>query len=214
MVSGRVEVEIPLRNEYLAAENEILKSKINKPLRFNDHERIRLSKIGKKIGLEALREIACIVKPETVLEWFRKLVAKKFVGSMFKKRAGRPRINHELESLIVIFAQENPNWGYDRIAGVLLNLGFDVSDQTVGNILKRHGIPPVPNRSQATSWSKFIKNHQNVIAACDFFTTEVITPVGLITYYVLFFIHVRFHKRRVFKQAHFLWRRKFEKGSY
>ena len=190
LVSGRVEEEILLRNEYLAAENEILKTKIKSPLRFSDDERIRLAKIGKQIGLEALREIACIVKPETILEWFRRLVAKKFDGSMFRKKVGRPKTNHELESLIVKFAEENQSWGYDRIAGALSNLGFDVSDQTVGNILKKHGIPPVSNRTQETTWSKFIKNHQDVIAACDFFTTEVITPVGLITYYVLFFIHI------------------------
>ena len=91
LISGRVEKEILLRNEYRAAENEILKSKINKPLRFNDSERIRSAKIGKQIGLKALREIACIVKPETILEWFRRLVAKKFDGSMFRKRVGRPK---------------------------------------------------------------------------------------------------------------------------
>ena len=56
--------------------------------------------------------------------------------------------------------------------------------------MKRNGIPPVPSRTQETSWTKFIKNHQDVTAACDFFTTEVITPAGLITYYVLFFIHI------------------------
>jgi len=72
----------------------------------------------------------------------------------------------------------------------LSNIGYQVSDQTVGNILERNGIPPVPNRTQDTTWSKFIKNHQDVLAACDFFTTEVITPVGLITFYVLFFIHI------------------------
>jgi len=190
LVSGRVEKEILLRNEYLAAENEILKSKLNKPLHFDHSERIRLAKIGKQIGLQALREISCIGKPETILEWFRKLVAKKFDGSMFRKKVGRPRINRELESLIVKFAEENPSWGYDRIVGALSNIGHKVSDQTVGNILKRNGIPPVPNRDQETSWSKFIKNHQDVLAACDFFTVEVITPVGLITYYVLFFIHI------------------------
>ncbi len=70
------------------------------------------------------------------------------------------------------------------------NLGHEVSDQTVGNILKKNGIPPAPNRTQETTWSKFIKNHQDVIAACDFFTTAVITPAGLITYYALFFIHI------------------------
>ena len=65
-----------------------------------------------------------------------------------------------------------------------------MSDQTVGNILKRNGVPPSTNRDQETSWTKFIKNHQDVIAAGDFFTTEVVTPIGLITYYVLFFIHI------------------------
>ena len=65
-----------------------------------------------------------------------------------------------------------------------------MSDQTVGNILKRKGIPTVPNRNRDSTWSDFIKIHQDVIAACDFFTTEVITPFGLITYYVLFFIHI------------------------
>jgi len=190
LVSGKIDEELLLRNEYLAAENEILKSKIEKPLRFTNYERIRLAKIGKQIGLKALKEISCIVRPETILEWFRRLVAKKFDGSMFRKRAGRPRIDRELESLILKFAEENLSWGYDRLAGALSNLGYEVSDQTVGNTLKKNGIPPVPSRTQETTWSTFIKNHQDIIAACDFFTTEVITPAGLITYYVLFFIHI------------------------
>jgi transposase len=190
LVSGHVEKEILLRNEYLAAENEILKSKLNKPLQLNNYERIRLAKIGKRISLKALREIACIVKPETILEWFRRLVAKKFDGSKNRKKAGRSRIDHELETLVICFVEENPSWGYDRIAGALSNLGYKISDQTIGNILKRNGIPPVPNRTQDTTWANFIKKHQDVIAACDFFTAEVITPVGLITYYVLFFIHI------------------------
>ena len=118
-MSGGVEEEILLRNEYLAAENEILKSKIKKPLRFNDSEKIRLAKIGKRIGLKVLKETACIVSPATILEWFRRLVAKKFDGSKFRKKVGRPRINHELEVLIVQFAEENPSLGYDRITGAL-----------------------------------------------------------------------------------------------
>ncbi len=115
---------------------------------------------------------------------------RKFDGSLFRKNARRPRIDHELETLLLKFAEENPSWRYDRISEALSNLGYDVSDQTAGNILKRNGIPPVPSRTQETTWSKFIRNHQDVIPACDFFTTEVITPVGLITYYVLFFIYV------------------------
>jgi len=74
--------------------------------------------------------------------------------------------------------------------GVLSNLGFDISDQTVGNILRKNGIPPAPKRRPEISWHDFIKSHEDVLAACDFFTTEVITPAGLVTCYVLFFIHV------------------------
>ncbi len=176
LVSGNIEQELLIRNEYLAAENRILKSKLQKPVQFNDNERIQLAKIGKRMGFKALKEIPCIVKPETILRWFRKLVAKKFDGSSYRKTFGRPPISLEFEKLIIRFAEENPNWGYDRIAGALSNLGYKVSDRTVGNVLKRNGIPPAPERDQDTTWATFIKKHQNVIAACDFFAAEVITP--------------------------------------
>jgi len=91
---------------------------------------------------------------------------------------------------VVQFAEENPSWGHDRIVGALSNLGNKISHRTVGNVLKRNGISPAPDRNRDTTWANFIKTHQGVLAACDFFTTEVITPVGLITYYVLFFIHL------------------------
>jgi hypothetical protein len=86
--------------------------------------------------------------------------------------------------------EENPTWGYDRVAGALSNLGHDLSDETVGNILKRNGVPPTPRRKPDIPWSEFIERHQDVIAACDFFTAEVLTPIGLMTYYVLFFIKI------------------------
>jgi putative transposase len=65
-----------------------------------------------------------------------------------------------------------------------------VSDQTVGNILRRHGIEPVPERSKTTTWKEFIRRHRDVLAGTDFFTVEVLTWRGLVTYYVLFFIHL------------------------
>jgi len=188
LISGKVEEEILIRNEYLAAENEILKSKLKGIVKFKDAERIKLAKIGKRMGLKALKDVACIVKPETLLGWYRKLIAKKFDGSEFRKYPGKPKINAELENLVIQFAEENPSWGYGRIVGALSNLGFKICKQSVGNILNRNGITPAPNRDRNTNWSKFIKTHQSLIAACDFFTTEVITPAGLITYYVLLFI--------------------------
>jgi putative transposase len=92
-------------------------------------------------------------------------------------------------------AKENPGWGYDRIVGAMANLGHRLSDQTVGNILRRHDIPPAPKRKQATSWKDFIRAHMAVLVATDFFTVEVLTLRGLITYYVLFFIDLE--SRRV-----------------
>ncbi len=92
-------------------------------------------------------------------------------------------------------AKENSSWGYDRIVGAMANLdhnilGHNISDQTVGNILKRHDLPPAPKRKQTTSWKDFIRSHMAVLAATDFFTVEVLTLKGLRTYYVLFFIHL------------------------
>jgi putative transposase len=92
-------------------------------------------------------------------------------------------------------ARENSGWGYDRIVGALANLGHKLSDQTVGNILKRHGIAPAPKRSQTTTWKDFLRTHMAVLAGVDFFTVEVLTWRGLVTYYVLFFIHLE--SRRV-----------------
>ena len=92
--------------------------------------------------------------------------------------------------MIVRIAQENRSWGYDRIVGALANLGLTVSDQTVGNVLKRHGIAPAPERKTTTTWKEFIRTHMDVLVATDFFTAEVWTLGGLVTYYVLFFIHL------------------------
>ena len=77
----------------------------------------------------------------------------------------------------------------------MANLGYRLSDQTVGNILQRHGIPPAPERKRTTTWTDFIRAHMAVLAGTDFFTVEVLTLRGLVTYYVLFFIHLE--SRRV-----------------
>ena len=120
----------------------------------------------------------------------RRLVAKKFDGSRNRRHAGRPRTDKELEAQVVRLAKENRDWGYDRIVGALANLGYTISDQTVGNILKSHGIPPAPERKKTTTWKEFIRSHLDVLAATDFFTAEVWTKGGLVTYYVLFFMQV------------------------
>src|SRR6516162_923942 len=179
-----------LRNGHLVTENRILRNQITGRVRLTDRERTLLAAIGQQLGKKALEDVATIVKPDTILAWHRRLVAQKFDGSQRRKAPGRPTIDQELEALIVRIAQENRSWGYDRIVGALANLGLTVSDQTVGNVLKRHGIAPAPERKTTTTWKEFIRTHMEGLVATDFFTTEVWTLGGLVTYYVLFFIHL------------------------
>ncbi len=159
-------------------ENRILRRRITGRVRLTDGERRTLAAIGNQLGKQALAEVATVLKPDTILAWHPQLVAKKFDGSQKRRSPGRPTINAQLEALVVRLAQENRSWGYDRIVGALAHLGYTVSDQTVGNILKRHGIPPIPERKKTTTWKEFIGMHMDVVVATDFFTTEVWTWCG------------------------------------
>jgi len=123
-ISGSVDEELLLRNEYLVAENRILRDQIKERIQLSDAERQTLAEIGKKLGKKALEEVANIVKPDTILGWHRQLVAQKFDGSDQRKSPGRPRVDKELEDLVVKMAKDNRSWGYDRIAGALAELGL------------------------------------------------------------------------------------------
>ena len=189
-VTGTVNQELLLRNEYLAAENRILRGQIKGRLLLSEGEKATLAEIAHRLGRKALEDVAATAKPDTILGWYRQLIANKFDGSKFRRGVGRPKVDQETERLVVQMARENPSWGYDRIVGALANLGHRLSDQTVGNILCRRDIPPAPQRKKATSWKDFIRSHRDVLVGMDFFTTEVLTLKGLTTYYVLFFIHL------------------------
>jgi len=189
-VTGLVNQRLLLQCEYLAAENRILRSHLPARLRLSDPQRSTLAEIGKRLGRTQLAEVACVAKPDTILAWYRRLIARQFDGSKSRSYPGRPRIDAAIEALIVRLAKENSGWGYDRIVGALANLGHQVSDQTVGNTLKRYGLAPAPQRKQKTTWKEFIQAHMAVLAGTDFFTVEVLTWRGLVTYYVLFFLHL------------------------
>jgi len=193
-ITGTVDQELVLRNEYLSAENRILRAQIKGRLLLSHAEKATLAEIAHRIGRKALDELAAVARPETLLTWYRKLIANKFDGSKYRKSWGRPRVDEKTERWVVRMAKENPTWGYDRIVGAMANLGFRLSDQTVANILRRHDIPPAPKRKQATSWKDFIRAHKAILAATDFFTVEVLTLKGLMTYYVLFFLHIESRK--------------------
>jgi putative transposase len=167
-ITGTVDQELLLWNECLLAENRVLKAQLPGRLRLSDAERATLGEIGHRLGRKALSELATAATPDTILAWYRKLAARKFDGSSARRAPGRPPIDRDLEDLIVRTARENRSCGYDRIVGALANLGYEVSDQTVGNVLRRHGIPPAPERKRRTTWAQFIRVHLAVQASTDF----------------------------------------------
>ena len=181
--------------EYLREENRILRAKLpQKHLRFTDKERKRLARKGKALGRKALRELTTLVHPDTVLRWYRQLVAKKYDGSK-KRGPGRPRKPEELRQLVVRVALANRSWGYTRIRGALKNLGCTIGRTTIARILDDEGLPP--ETSKGPDWKTFLKAHWGHIAAMDFFTVEVLRPWGLVRYHVLFIIDLATRKVEV-----------------
>ncbi|MFQ5474139.1 MAG: integrase core domain-containing protein [Dehalococcoidia bacterium] len=169
---------------YLVEENRVLKEQMKgRALRLNDDQRRRLAAKAKVLGRKALDQVATIVTPDTLMRWHHRLIALKWTFEA-KKRVGRPGLMKAIAALIVRMARENSLWGYSRIQGELKDLGHCVARTTVANVMKANGIKPAPDRP--SSWKTFLKAHWGEIAATDFFATEVWTPLGLKTYYVLF----------------------------
>jgi len=155
-VTGLVNQRLLLENKYLAVGNSIWKERLQPGWRLSDGERATLAEIGRRLGRKGLQPVARLAKPDTILAWYRQLVAEKFDGCKKRHPPGWPRTSPEIEDLVVRLARENSGWGYDRMVGALANLGHPVSDQTVGNILRRRGMAPVPERSKMTTWKDFI----------------------------------------------------------
>src|SRR5512144_2178272 len=152
-------------------------------LRLTDDDRRRLAARAYRVGRAALREIATIATPDTLLRWHRQLIARKWT---YARQPGRRNVLVEIRRLVVGMAEENSTWGYTRIQGALKNVGHRVGRSTIARILKAAGVPPVPERP--TSWQTFLRAHWGAIAGADFFTTEVWTWHGLVTFYTVFVI--------------------------
>jgi transposase InsO family protein len=169
---------------YLIEENRLLRRQLGaQRLRLTDDDRRRLAARAYRLGRAALREIATVATPDTLLRWHRQLIARKWT---YARRLGRRGVLLEIRRLVIRMAEANPTWGYTRIQGALKNVGHRVGRSTIRRILKAAGLPPVPQRP--TSWQTFLKAHWGVIAGADFFTTEVWTWQGLVTYYTVFVI--------------------------
>ena len=176
--------------EYLQAENRALREQLGpKRIRWTDAQRRLLAEKARAVGRAALAELGPVVTPDTLLRWYRKLVATKYDGSR-RRKPGRPRTKPGIANLVVNMARDNPKWGYTRIRGALHNLGHDVARNTVKRILLEHGLEPAPERGRHTSWDTFLRAHMGAIAGADFFTVEVLRPFGLVRYFVFFVIDI------------------------
>jgi integrase-like protein len=178
--------------EYLQEENRVLKERMGgRRLRFTDAERRRLARKAQALGRKVLNELETLVTPDTLLRWYRELVASKWNYS-HRRCPGRPRVMKTIVDLVLRMALENPSWGYTRIRGALTNLGHQVGRGTIANILRDNGIEPAPEREAHTRWSTFLKAHWECLTATDFMSVEVCTIKGLVTQYILFFIDIVF----------------------
>ena len=156
---------------------------------------------AKAVGRAGEYGVASIVTPDTLLRWYRKLVAAKYDGSR-RRGSGRPRTKAALAELVRRMATENPGWGYTRIRGALWNLGYELGRNTIKRILVDAGIEPAPERSKRTSWKTYLKAHWGAIAVMDFFAVEVVTRAGLVRYLVLFVIDLKTRRVSVGGVAH------------
>jgi hypothetical protein len=133
----------------LKEENQVLKSKLPRGcLRLTDTERRRLAKLASPLSWQPLRDTTTMATPDTLMRWYNQLLATKFAKSEQHNGPGRPRVDAEIEPLVVCMAEENPTWGYRRLQGALANLGPTIAKITVHNTLRRHHIDPAPTRRQ------------------------------------------------------------------
>ena len=155
-LSGWINREQRRLIEYLQAENQILRSLVpGKRLRLDDDQRRGLAEKAKAAGRKALLTIDTIVTPDTLLRWHRQLIAQKWTFQ--RESPGRPPIAKEVAELVVKLARENPTAGYDRLAGMMANLGHQLSDNTVKSILKQHGLEPAHSASGFQPGRRFSK---------------------------------------------------------
>ena len=175
------DVEILVLRHQLA----VLQRQITRP-RFEPDDRAILTALARVLGRD--RWSMFLVKPDTILRWHRRLVAKYWT---YPHRPGRPSTIVETRKLVLRLARENPTWGYRRIHGELAQLGITIAASTIWTMLKNAGIDPAPERN-SVSWTTFLGSQAAGIVACDFFTVDT---VMLRRYYVLFFIEL--DRRRV-----------------
>lgn len=176
---------------YLTQEIKFLMSHLSRRPKPTEAEKAALARAAKALDPVYLEKAFNLFTPPTLNRWYKQLIAKKWDYSKLKKGSGRPMISRDWEEIIVRFALENLHDGYETIVGRLKILGFETNAETIQNVLKRNGLGPSSDRQGKLTWKQFLEMHWDSLVATDFLTWEVLTPFGLITYYVLFLIRLK-----------------------
>ena len=199
LVAYCIDKELYLAIDYLKEQVRVLieqQEKQNKRIRLNNSQRRRLAVRAKRLSRELLMKTTVLYTPDTVIGWYRKLIAQKYDGSANRAKVGRPPITEKAVALVIRLKQENPRWGYQKITDQLLYLGYQVSRSSVKNILIENGFDPEPDLTVRSTWHEFIQSHLDVLAACDFFTVELLVGRRLVRCTVFFVIELA--SRKVF----------------
>jgi putative transposase len=151
-------------------------------LRLSWADRAILSVLARLLSRSHLRHIQLIVSPRTLLRWHADLLRRRWVYP--RRNPGRPRTSQTLQVLVLEMARDNPSWGYRRIHGELVGLGYRMAPSTVWKIIKDGGIDPAPRRA-GQAWRTFLAGQAKTILEADFFNADT---VFLRRLYVLFFI--------------------------
>jgi len=190
-INERMQKRLDYKTEEVAILKEILKAVTGKArIDFNDNQRRRLATKGKELTPKEREECCAIVRPRTILDWFRAIYSEKYDSSK-SRGPGRPRKPEETRKLVIAIANDNLSWGYTKIRDALkVGLGINISRTTVANILSEAGIVPAPEREKKRTWRQFMDSHWSSLYACDFFAVETLGVFGAVRHMVLFVIKV------------------------
>jgi transposase len=192
-INERLQKILDYKAEEVRVLKQILKEVTGKSrIDFTEDQRKRLAQKGKNLTPKEREEHCEIVRPRTILDWFRQLYAAKYDSSKSPRKKGRPPKPKETRDLVIRLAEENLSWGYTKIRdAVNEGLGIDICRNTVANILHEAGIVPAPERDKKRTWKQFMRSHWDCLYACDFFNVEVLGIFGAVRYSVFFVMELK-----------------------
>jgi len=196
MVAYTIDRRMLKRAEYLQEEVRVLREALanatgTSRIRFTPEQRRRLATKGKALTPKEREESCQIVRPATILAWFRQLTARAYNGSTHRRPPGRPRKAKDIRDLVVRIAHENLGWGYTKIRDALRGLRVKIGRPAVATMLAEAGLDPAPERKRRRTWKHFFASHWDTLYACDFFAVETLGAFCSVRLMVFFVIELR-----------------------